>query len=513
MKRRTVVLVILDGWGIGRSDYSNPIHLAQPQNIAAIKERYPTGSLQASGIAVGLPWNEEGNSEVGHLTLGAGKVIYQHYPRISLAIQGGSFFKNENLLQAFAWAKKNQSKINFVGLVGEGNIHSSFSHLEALITMARQQEIDDFNLHLFTDGRDSPPKGVLKLLAKLPQEKIASLSGRYFAMDHDLHWERTERCYRVLTDPSRASGKFKNPEEAINYFYRRQISDEFIEPTLLQPERVIRPGDSVVFFNFREEAMKQLTEMFLNPAAGFPHSPPQNLFLVTFTRYSDKFNLPVAFPGETVTNPLGKVLADNNKVQLRIAETEKYAHVTYFFNGLREPPFANEYRVLIPSRNVARQDEFPEMMAGAVAERTIAALNEGVYDFILVNFANPDVIAHTANFDAAIQAVRAVDQQIGLLLKAALENEAYLIITADHGNIERMLDPRTGQKESKHDINPVPIYLVAKEYERQKSKAEAAAAEKINAGVLADVAPTILDLMDLPQPPEMTGISLLDILR
>lgn len=511
MRKRTVLLVILDGWGIGRDDQSNPIYVARPENINYIKYHYPAGTLQASGIAVGLPWGEEGNSEVGHLTLGAGKVLFEHYPRISLAIRDGSFFTNEVLLTAFRRAKNTNARVNLVGALSEANIHSSLEHLDALLTLARKEGVE-VNLHLFTDGRDGPVKGALGLVGRLPQEKIASLSGRFYGMDRDFHWDRSLKSYLTMTG-QKGVLENKTIPEFLEFFYSRGLTDEFIEPALFKSEGAIKSNDSVIFFNFREDSARQLVGLFLDPELGEKHEIPENLHLVTFTRYSVKLNLPIAFPPEEIVSPVGRVLSEAGKIQLRVAETEKYAHITYFFNGFREPPYKNEYRVLVPSRSVVRHDEFPEMMATEVATRALTALNEGIYDFILVNFANPDVIAHSGNFDAALKAVKVVDRQVGLLLKAALEHEAFLIITSDHGNIERMYDPRTGLPETSHDPSPVPVYLIFKGYERQKDDSIVKNIESQNAGVLSDVAPTVLELLGLPKPKEMTGISLLKLLR
>lgn len=514
MPKQTVVLVVLDGWGLGRADASNPIHVVRPENISFIKHNYPSGSLQASGIAVGLPWNEEGSSEVGHLTLGAGKVVYQHLPRISLAAKSGEFFKNPVLLEAFNYARQNNARVHFVGLLTSGGAHASLDHLQALIKLADQEKFSDINLHLFTDGKDSPPKSALGLAGQLPQEKIATISGRYFAMDRDLHWDRTARVYEVLTGQA-ANGKQQAADMLafVHSSYSRGITDDFIPPTLFKSEGVIKDNDSVIFFNFREDSIRQLTEMFIDPLAGGTHQIPNNLHIATFTQYSNKFDLPAAFPSEKITNPLGKILADSDRVQLRIAETEKYAHVTYFFNGYEEAPFKNEYRVLIPSRNIAHQDEFPEMMTDAITARVVSALNEGVYDFILVNYAAPDVIAHTGNFNAGLSAVRAIDRAVGALTKAALTHKHILLITSDHGNIERMVDPQTGLVETKHDLSQVPFYLVRHGYESQKDDVAVKKIESGNAGVLSDVAPTILTLMGLPIPKEMTGINLIDLLQ
>lgn len=517
--KQTTTLVILDGWGIGRPDQSNPLHVAKLANIDFIKKNFPSGALQASGIAVGLPWEEEGNSEVGHLTIGAGKVIYQHFPRITLAIRDGSFFKNQELRQACEHAKKNRSALHLVGLLTQGSVHASFDHLEALLALAKKEGVPEVNLHLFTDGKDSAPKSAPELLEKLKAAikkngvgAIASLSGRYFALDRDQHWDRTERVYRVLTGEGELAPDAEAPFQKI---FARNLNEEFLEPTLVGPQnRGIKENDAVIFFNFREDSMRQLAEAFADRQfKDFPVKNPQNLYLVTLTRYSEKLPLPAAFQPGKNEMPLGKVLEIHKKTQLRITETEKYAHVTYFFNGFRDAPFEGEYRVLIPSQNVSRHDQYPEMMAPAITERAVSSLKDHAFDFILINYANPDVIAHTGNYEATVKAVETVDAQIGLLVKTALEQNQILIITSDHGNAERLLSPLTGLAETKHDPNPVPLYLVAKEFQRPRSETKIREAESEIVGILADVAPTVLALMNIPKPKEMTGQNLLKFLK
>lgn len=523
MVKRNVLLVILDGWGIGSHDESNPIYAVKPPVIEDIKRRFPIGCLQASGIAIGLPWGEEGNSEVGHLTLGAGKILYQHFPRISLAIQDGRFFQNQILKNAFAHAQKNNSNVHLVGLFGTGHVHSSFEHLTALLELAKRENFNRVYLQLFTDGRDSPPKSAPELLEKLGkviQEKnvgiLASLSGRYYALDRTQHWDRTEKVYKILTGEGKSATEYKG---VLNDTYEQNLDDAYVEPTIIGSPHPIQDNDAVIFFDFREESPRQIVAAFTDP--DFPNFSVKkfsNLYLTTMTRYDDKFNLPIAFPPEPINEPLGKVLSDHNKTQVRIAETEKYAHITFFFNGYRKEPFPNEYRILVPSINTPRYDQFPEMMAKTVTDRVINSVNENVYDFILVNYANPDTMGHTGNYEAAVKAVKIIDQEIGRLMKAVLaQPNTIMIITSDHGNIERMLDPLTGLIETKHDPNPVPIYLIGKEFEKNlpaqagKSKAEILKAETQNLGTLADVAPTILNLLELPQPKEMTGNNLLPL--
>lgn len=520
--KRTVILAILDGWGIGREDESNPIHVVRPKNIEYIKKNYLAGALQSSGIAVGLPWEEEGNSEVGHLTIGAGKVIYQHFPRITLAIRDGSFFKNGTLLKAAEHVKNNGSALHLIGLLSRGNVHSSFEHLEALIAFAAKENLPRVKLHLFTDGKDSPPKSAAELIENLKKIilksgniALSSIGGRYYGMDRDQHWDRTADAYEAIVGKRRpAAGGPKTPEEHILNSYRKNLSDEFIEPFSFDEQTPMRDGDAIIFFNFREDSMRQVVETFINPEFDkFQALPLQNLFIATMTQYYEKkFHLPVAFPPEQITNPLGRVLAENGKQQLRIAETEKYAHITYFFNGFRDAPFQNEYRILVPSKNVPRHDEHPEMMAQEVTGRAIESINEKGFDFILINYANPDIIAHTGNYDACLKAVQTVDDVIGQLMKAALEQNCALILTSDHGNMERVMDPLTAVPETKHDPNPVPVYVVAQEFKRVKNEAAVRMSEKEVSGILADVAPTILALMNIPKPVEMTGQNLLPLL-
>jgi len=510
--KKTVVLTILDGWGLGNLDESNPIYRAEPPTINFIQSNFPAGALQASGIAIGLPWEEEGNSEVGHLTIGAGKVLYQHFPRISLAVKDGDFFKNKVLLDAIDHAKKNNSAVHLAGLLTSANIHASMSHLEALIKMMQNEKCPKFYLHLFADGRDSDPRSVTKLLDRLSNDIgfdvrsiLVSLSGRYYAMDRDKHWDRTEAAYNVLTG---ASQNRISLEDAVKKAYDKNLDDEYIEPSIVGEPHFISDNDAVIFFNFREDRMRQLAEAFIG--ADFKYFPVKkftNLYIATFTGYDARFSAPVAFPEDVVENPLGKILSDNGKRQLRIAETEKYAHVTYFFNGLKEKPFPDEFRILVPSENAVHYEQYPQMMATAITDRVLAALAEGTFDFILVNYANADMVAHTGNYDATMKAIKIVDKEINRLMESILGQDNILIITSDHGNAEVVLDLKTGEPETKHDASPVPFYLVAKKFRKAVPSNPLATLPIM--GILSDVAPTVLDLMNLPKPPEMTGESLL----
>ncbi|MBI5306362.1 2,3-bisphosphoglycerate-independent phosphoglycerate mutase [Candidatus Wolfebacteria bacterium] len=511
--KRVVVLIILDGWGIGQNDQSNPVYVVNPPAINYLKENFPFAGLQASGIAAGLPWGEEGNSEIGHLNIGSGKVVYQNYPRISLAIRDNSFFKNETILKAFEHSKKNNSAVNLIGLLSDGVVHSAFEHLEALIKFAQIQKIDNLNIHLITDGRDSSPTSSLEILSRLPPEtkkNIASISGRFFSMDRDKNWDRIKKYYDIITNEGAETKDFEN---YIKNAHKQGYSDEYISPILVDSKKIIKENDAIIFFNFREDRMRQIAETFIDKNfSQFQSKKFSNLFVVQMISYSDKFIAPVAFPKEIIADPLSKIIADAGKIQFKIAETEKYAHITYFFNGENEAPFKNEYRVLIPSRKELNHASHPEMMANEITSRVIEAINEGTYDFIVANYANPDIIAHTGNYDASLEAVKTIDRQIDKITKTVLDKNAILIITSDHGNIERMFDPTTGEPETKHDPSPVPIHLVTKEFKYKKDALEIKKSEKSTIGILADIAPTILEIMGLPKSKEMTGQSLLKLL-
>ncbi len=505
--KRTIVLIILDGWGIGRNDGSNPIHTVNTENLRMLEENFPMGSLQASGIGVGLPWGEVGNSEVGHLTIGAGKVIYQYFPRITLAIRDKSFFENKALRDAFLHAKKNNSGINLVGLLTNANTHASIEHLQALLKMAKEQNVENVKLHLFADGKDSPPRSLEKFLKEIPEGMLATLTGRYYAMDRTQNWQLTERTYGCITGQSGETAA--NLEETIKNNYGRGLTEEFLPPLRIAPDKFIQDNDALIFFNFREDSIRQLAEPFIvNGFDKFSVTTFENLYIATMARYEEKFSVPVAYPPETVGNPLGRILSEAGKTQLRLAETCKYAHVTYFFNGYQEPPFKNEYRVVLPSLAAPHPDEHPEMMASGITDRLIQAIESRSFDFILVNYANPDTMGHTGNFEAAVEAVKVIDKEIGRILKAGLNPETVIIVSSDHGNVEEMLNPETGRVETQHDPNPVPVYLVAPEFKGRKFRNWKNLSFEVT-GVLSDIAPTILELMEIPQPKEMTGKSLL----
>ncbi len=503
-----MVLIVLDGWGIGRDDFTNPLWVAKPPTFEWLAQNYPVTSLQASGIAVGLPWGEVGNSEVGHLTLGAGKVVYQYYPKITMAIQDGSFFENAVLKAACAHARENGGAINFAGLLTKANVHASLEHLQALIKMAQQEGVTKINLHLFGDGEDSPPRSIEKFLGELPGEYLASLVGRYYAMDRNQNWRLTQTAYDAMVGT--AGAVVEDPMAAVEKIFTQGTTEEYLPALRFSDDKKLQDGDALVFFNYREDSIRQLASAFITKGFDhFPIVPLHNVYIATFTHYDDALDAPVAFPADNVTDPIGKVLSDAGATQLRLAETYKYAHVTYFFNGLREPPYKGEYRTLVPSNTNPHPEEHPEMMAAAVTDRLIESIQSRGFDFILVNYANPDTIAHTANFNAALEAIKVIDAQISRIVKAADNPDTLLFITSDHGNIEVMLDKVTGEPESSHDASPVPFYLVGQQFRGRKFvNGDRLALETL--GSLADVAPTILAIMGIPKPPDMSGNSLLD---
>ena len=504
---KSVILIILDGWGIGREDETNPVHVAKPESFAWLKENFPMTSLQASGISVGLPWGETGNSEVGHLTMGAGKVIYQYYPKIMMAIRDKSFFDNPVLKAAFAHARKNNSAVNFAGLLTKANVHAALDHLQALIKMGEMEKIP-VKLHLFADGKDSSPRSLEKFLKEIPMDKIATLVGRYYAMDRSQNWQLTKTAYDNML--GRGGTVVETPNEIIKSTYGRELTEEFLPPMRFGADKQIKDGEALVFFNYREDSIRQLAESFIiKDFDSFPVEKFNNFYVATFTHYEDKLDAPVVFDADKVEKPLGAILSDAGKNQLRLAESYKYAHITYFFNGYREPPFKNEYRVLIPSISTAKPEDHPEMMASAITDRLLETTQASSFDFILVNYANSDTIGHTANFDAGVKAVQVIDKEIGRLLKSVISPDTTIIITSDHGNIEEMANPSTGLPESQHDPNPVPFYLISPEF-RGRKFANWQNMENETMGSLTDVAPTILKLMGIQKPVEMTGQNLLD---
>jgi len=516
---KPVVLVVLDGWGIGKSDKGNAITEATLPTIDKLNNFYPNNSLQASGISVGLPWGEPGNSEVGHTTIGTGKIIYQSLPRIAMEIQNGEFFKHPSFLKAMDNANKNNASLHLMGLVGKGAIHSHVDHLYALLELARDQKVKNVFIHAFTDGRDCAPDSAAQSIAELQKKmagygigKIATIGGRYFGMDRNNNWDRIRKAYDAMT---KGEGiKITDPVKYLQDSYKKDIFDEYIEPAVIvdndKPLATIRDNDSVIFFNFREDRARQITRAFVLPGfMKFKKSELKNLDFVTMTQYEEGVPASVAFQPIKVTNCLGKIISQKKGAQLRIAETEKFAHVTYFFNGGQEEPFPKEDRIIIPSKNVASFDLAPEMSAMEITDTVIDALSKEKYDFILMNYANADIVGHTGNEKATIKAVEAIDKCLGKLIPAVLLKKGCLLITADHGNAEEIKSSLTGEINTEHSTNPVPIWFITNDNHAERNKNKS----KDPQGLLSDIAPTILELLELEKSEEMTGESLLPILK
>ena len=518
MTYKPVVLAILDGYGRGPENIGNAIFKAKKPNIDFIEKNFPMTNLQASGIAVGLPWGEEGNSEVGHLNLGAGRIVYQYLPRITFSIRDGSFFKLPALAGAAEHIKKNNSSLHIIGLVGSGNVHSYVDHLYGVLEFAKRENIKNVFIHAFTDGRDSPPKDALdfyeklqnKLNADYPFTKIASIIGRHYAMDRDNHWDQTEAAYQLLTESKGEA--FGDIASAIKSDYEKRITDESIGPKVLS-DNPIKNNDAVIFINFREDSARQLTQAFVAENFDkFNRKKIDNLYFATMTRYEKNLPLNVLFEPLEIKNALAEAVANNGKFQIHIAETEKYAHVTYFFNGGIENPFFNEDRILVPTKRDHDFAKAPAMSASEITEKLIGFINSKKYDLIVVNYANADMVGHTGNFNAAVAAIEILDAEIGKLMAEILKINGVLIITADHGNADEVINPVSGVPQPEHTANPVPCYLIGNDFKKEKSQEKIEVGKIEVGGILADVAPTILELMESPQPPEMTGKSLLKIL-
>jgi len=520
---KPIILAILDGWGIGSSTKNNPISQAKIPNMKKVEKRYPACSLQASGIAVGLPWNESGNSEIGHLVIGSGQIVYQYLPRISMEIKNGKFFNKLAFLKTIEHIRKNNSALHLMGLISSGNVHSYLEHIYGLIDLAVKKNVEKLYLHLFTDGKDAPLQEGMKVLTELQQRlkgtpgKLATLIGRFYAMDRNGNWDRTEKAYNLITQG--VGEKTQDPIKILKEQYERDITDTYIEPIVVVNEKenpvgLVRNDDAIIFFNFREDSARQLTKAFvLENFTEFPRQYIHNLFLCTMTQYDKKLPTEVAYSPIEIKNHLTEMLGNLGKKVLKIAETEKYAHVSFFFNGNRDGLCPYEDRQLIPTKIVSHYEENPEMQADKVTDAVIKGVKDK-YDLVVVNYANPDIIAHTGNLEAAIKSVEIIDKNISRLIGMAEYGECDLIITSDHGHIEEMVNPQSGEPLTKHTINPVPFYLVGEEFKLKKSRTR----EEIETlylpsqGILCDIAPTILDLMQIPQPSEMTGESLLKIL-
>nr|YP_009122255.1 2,3-bisphosphoglycerate-independent phosphoglycerate mutase [Vertebrata lanosa]AJH66013.1 2,3-bisphosphoglycerate-independent phosphoglycerate mutase [Vertebrata lanosa] len=500
-----IVLMILDGWGYSKNTKGNAIRLGNTPNINKIFNNNDLALLSASGKDVGLPENQMGNSEVGHTVIGAGRIINQDLVKIQKSIQTKSFFKNKVLHRIYNEVQKRKSKLHVIGLCSDGGVHSHINHLLAIIEMINQNDKKiDVHLHLITDGRDTKPEIAIKFLNIIEEKisnqnniNISTISGRYYSMDRDCRWSRTEKAYKILTEQTNGSQKC-NYHQIIQNFYEQGISDEFIPPTKIN-NSTIDDNDGVLFFNFRPDRVRQLIQSLAKPNfKGFNTKKINNLLFTTFTEYDPALKVPVIFSSPSYKNFLGEIISKNNIKQLRLTETEKYAHVTYFFNGGIEEPFPGEDRELIPSPKVTTYDLKPEMSAYNITTSLIDALNKNVYKLIVVNYANPDMIGHTGNLKATIKAVEVVDTCIGKVLKKIKEQRGTLIITADHGNAEYMID-RNEQPCKSHSTNLVPFVIAG-----NNNKYTLA-----SKGNLADIAPTILDILKINRPTEMTGKSLI----
>ncbi len=508
MKQQRVILLILDGWGLRDDPRGNAIAEAQPQFYFDLLKNNPYIGLDASGESVGLPQGQMGNSEVGHLNMGAGRVVYQELTRIDKAIREGDFFRNPVLLAGMAHAKAHNTTLHLMGLVSDGGVHSSLEHLLALLRMAKSQGVEKVRVHAFLDGRDVAPrsaegflKAVEEKLLDLGYPQIATINGRYYAMDRDRRWERTEKAYDnlVLGD----GRKFLFSVDALKYAYNQDENDEFVTPCITDiTYDGMNNGDSVIFFNFRPDRARQLTRAFTeNGFTGFGRKKVLNdLSFVAMTMYDEGFDLPIAYPKVSLENILSKVLSDHNIHQFRTAETEKYAHVTYFLNGGFEEPYPGEERAMVPSPKVATYDLQPEMNLSGVVQELVTAIHSGKYEFIASNFANPDMVAHSGFMEAAVKAVKAVNAGLEAVITEALAHDYIVLLTADHGNIELMAD-EDGNPVTAHTTNPVPLVLISNTHEY--------ALDNSKVYPLSCVAPTILDIMGLPIPPEMTTPSVL----
>lgn len=506
-----VVLVILDGWGYCEQTRGNAIAAAKTPVMDSLWAAYPHTLIHTSGKAVGLPEGQMGNSEVGHLNIGAGRVVPQELVRISDAVEDGSILKNPALVKICQEVRDRNGKLHLVGLCSEGGVHSHITHLFGLVDLAKQEQISEVCIHAITDGRDTAPIEGVKAIGQLQDYldkvgvgRIATLSGRYYALDRDRRWDRVKRAYDVMTQDSNIDGR--QAIEVLQAAYTQGVTDEFIVPLRLAPG-AIEPGDGVIFFNFRPDRARQLTQAFVSPKFdGFDREQIKPLSFATFTQYDPDLAVAVAFEPQNLSNILGEVIANRGLMQFRTAETEKYAHVTYFFNGGLEEPFVGEDRELVSSPMVATYDQAPAMSAAAVTDVAIAAIEKCIYSLVVINYANPDMVGHTGQIEPTITALQTVDRCLGRLLASITKVGGTTIITADHGNAEYMLD-EAGNPWTAHTTNPVPLILV--EGERVKIPGHGTNVILRSDGRLADIAPTILDILQLPQPVEMTGRSLL----
>jgi 2,3-bisphosphoglycerate-independent phosphoglycerate mutase len=526
---KPIVLIILDGWGYRAEREANAIALARKPTYDRMLQKYPNTLIHTSGRYVGLPEGQMGNSEVGHLNMGAGRIVHMDITRIDLMIQNGDFFTNPTLLGAMKHARSGGRRLHLFGLVSDGGVHSQQAHLCALLRMAKQNGVDRVFVHAFTDGRDTLPTGGAGYLERLHQKmreyncgKIASVSGRYYAMDRDRRWERILKAFNAMVRGIGEAGPYIDAVQGVKESYNRGVTDEFVIPFVCtdnhgEPLATIRDGDSCICFNFRADRVRQITRALarnsrLNPEAGrdLPDAEgldatiprdvvPKNLNYVCMTRYDKKFRLPVVVPPETLDNILANVMGQLNMRNLRVAETEKYAHVTYFFNGGVEQPFPGEERVLVPSQKVPTYDLKPEMSAPGIADEVVKAVEKGAFDVIIVNFANADMVGHSGKIEPTVKAIETVDTCLGRIERAVQTRSGVMLVTADHGNAELMVDPATGGPHTAHTTNPVPMIVVSGDDKKFALRSD---------GSLRDISPTLLALLGAPRPSEMTGTDL-----
>ena len=503
--KKTVALIIMDGFGESKNTDGNAIASSNTPNLDKIMNEYPHTLIQASGLDVGLPDGQMGNSEVGHTNIGAGRIVYQDLTRVSKAIEDGDFFTNEVLLKAMENAKEHS--LHLMGLLSNGGVHSHIDHLKALVKMAKENGVENVFVHAFTDGRDVDPRSALEFIEDVENYmkevgvgKIASVSGRYYAMDRDKRWERVKKSYDMLVNG--IGNKATSAISAIESSYQKEIFDEFVEPTLIcngeEPIATIEKNDSVIFFNFRPDRAREITRTLVDKEFKEFETKDLNLYYVCFTQYDEQMpNVKIAFKPTALKNTFGEYISNKGLTQLRIAETEKYAHVTFFFNGGEEKQYPGEDRILVPSPKVATYDLQPEMSAIEVTDKVVEAIESKKYDTIILNYANPDMVGHTGVLEAAIKAIETIDECVGRVVKAVEDVNGVLLITADHGNSEQMIDYATGEPHTAHTTNPVPLILVGKD-------------AKLKEGRLADLAPTMLDILGIEKPEEMTGESLIE---
>lgn len=506
--KKPVMLMILDGYGLSEHVEGNAVKAALKPNLDKLVREYPSSVIEASGMSVGLPEGQMGNSEVGHLNIGAGRIVYQSLTRITKSIQDGDFFENKALNEAVDNALKSNSSLHLMGLLSPGGVHSHTEHVKGLLKLCKLKGLERVYLHAFLDGRDVPPASAKEYIEEMEAYmreigvgRIATISGRYYAMDRDNRWERVKLAYEALVNGK--GERAGTAVEALENSYAKEVTDEFVLPTVIaeegMPAATIKSGDSVIFFNFRPDRARELTRAINDKVFSGFERENLDLVFVTMTEYDSTLeNVEIAFEAENLSNTLGEYLSSLGKTQLRIAETEKYAHVTFFFNGGVEAPNKGEDRVLIPSPKVATYDMKPEMSAYEVCEELIRRIDSDKYDFIVVNFANPDMVGHTGVFEAAKKAVEAVDECVGKVVDKMLEKDGIVCVTADHGNAEMMVDIETGATMTAHTTDPVPFIYVSGNPKPIRDK-----------GILADIAPTLLQAMGLAVPKEMTGKSLI----